>query len=635
MNAYIKRVRKKNLISEASVCSSKVHSRKSVLIAASVASMIDQFNMPNIELLMGLGFDVDVAANFINGSTCTDKKIRELIERLDKLGADCYQIDFSREVTNFRAIITAFRQLDDLMSGKSVPINGTGHHRAGCDRKYAFVHLHSPIAGAIGRITAGKYGIKTIYTAHGFHFYHGSPKKNWLIFYPAEWGLGWITDVLITINREDYRRAKREFHAKKTVYVPGVGIDTEKFSSGLVDSEEKRKELGVSPDAILILSAGELIPRKNHETVIRALAQIQNADVQYYIAGKGVLEQTLKTLVQDLNLSDQVHFLGFRTDVSELCQAADLFIFPSQQEKLPLELMEAVACRTPVVCSNIRGNTGFITDRAYLFDQNCLDDVAGVLKRLLVSRDEIRTAASAAVKHNRDLLKACDLKAADKKMKHLSEGLGSPLYKRLNALMIRKNLDEQYGMDDGDIVLLSVGELNENKNHKVVIEALGLMRERSRHLHYFIAGRGKLHHELARLAKKLGVNLHLLGFRSDVPDLLKAADIFILPSVREGLNVSLMEAMSSGLPCIAGDIRGNRDLFREHESRYLVNSQNPCEFAKAIEKLERIISNQSYRADYSVIKEIDKRTVDKLMKKIYRNTGNRNSRVRAAEYNGD
>lgn len=600
-----------------------MHSRKSVLIAASVASMIDQFNMPNIELLMSLGFHVDVAANFINGSTCTDKKIRELIEQLDKLGADCYQIDFSREVTNFRAIIKAFRQLDDLMSGKAAPINGARHHRMESGQKYAFVHLHSPIGGAIGRITARKYGIKTIYTAHGFHFYNGSPKRNWLIFYPAEWMLSWITDVLITINREDHRRAKREFHAKKTVYVPGVGIDTEKFSSGLVDSEEKRKELGVSPDAILVLSVGELIPRKNHATVIRAIAQIHNADVQYYIAGKGFLDQTLKTLVRELNLSDQVHFLGFRTDVSELCQAADLFVFPSHQEELPLELMEAIACKTAVVCSDISGNTGFVADRAYLFDQNRDDDIARVLKRLLVSREWIRTAASAAVKHNEDLLKACDLKAADKKMKHLSEGQNSSLYKRLNALIIRKKLDKQYGVDDGDIVLLSVGELNENKNHKVVIEALGLMGERSRHFHYFIAGRGKLHIELARLAKELDVNLHLLGFRNDVPDLLKAADIFILPSVREGLNVSLMEAMSSGLPCIVSDIRGNRDLFREKESGCMVHSRNAHEFAKAIEKLEHIIFNQSYRADYSVIKEIDKHTVDKLMKKIYRNTGKR------------
>ena len=81
---------------------------------------------------------------------------------------------------------------------------------------------------------------KCIYTAHGFHFFKGAPKINWLLFYPIEKLCSYWTDILITINREDYQRAKKSFHAKKIEYVPGVGIDLKKFQTGLIDVEKKR-----------------------------------------------------------------------------------------------------------------------------------------------------------------------------------------------------------------------------------------------------------------------------------------------------------------------------------------------------------------------------------------------------------
>lgn len=112
---------------------------------------------------------------------------------------------------------------------------------------------------------------KVIYTAHGFHFYDGAPKKNWMIYYPIEKFLSKWTDVLITINNEDYERAKKDFYAKETIYVPGIGIDTARFKTVIVDSLQKRKELGIEESDIMLLSVGELSERKNHEVVIRAL----------------------------------------------------------------------------------------------------------------------------------------------------------------------------------------------------------------------------------------------------------------------------------------------------------------------------------------------------------------------------
>ena len=99
--------------------------------------------------------------------------------------------------------------------------------------------------------------------------------------------------------------------------------------------------------------------------------------------------------------------------------------------------------------------------------------------------------------------------------------------------------------------------------------------------HYIIAGRGDQKERLEKTAKVLGVNLHLLGFRKDVAELYKAADLFILPSYREGLNVSLMEAISSGCPSIASKIRGNIDVLDDDRC---FDPSNCKEIARIIEK---------------------------------------------------
>lgn len=395
--------------------------KKKVLIVASVASMIGQFNIPNIKLLQKLGYDVDVAANFRNGSTCTNSNVQELVRVLGGMDVNCYQVGFKRNALDIRAVVSAARKLNDVMEGKVSPI-GTARCRR-CKGKYSFIHTHSPVGGAVGRLVARKHGIRAIYTAHGFHFYNGAPLVNWLIYYPIEKALSYITDVLITINKEDYKRAKKYLHAKKTVYVPGVGVDMEKFKSGMADGSKKRRQLGLSEDSIMLLSVGELIPRKNHAAAIRALANLGCPDAQYFIIGKGELENSLRGFVQELGLEGRVHLLGFRTDVSELCQAADLFVFPSWQEGLPLALMEAIACRTPVICSAIRGNTDLVHDGRYLFYPGKSGSLESCLSRVLQGgREGMKRSMADAVDENYRALRKCSLPSVSKKMAEIFGG---------------------------------------------------------------------------------------------------------------------------------------------------------------------------------------------------------------------
>ena len=149
------------------------------------------------------------------------------------------------------------------------------------------MHCHSPIGSVVARLAASQFrkdGLKVIYTAHGFHFYKGAPRINWMIFYPIEYVCSFITDVLITINKEDYNFAIKHMHSNQVKYIPGVGINVEKFSEEVSNREEKRRELGISKNDIVLFSVGELNDNKNHKIVIEALANIKEKNIKYLIA---------------------------------------------------------------------------------------------------------------------------------------------------------------------------------------------------------------------------------------------------------------------------------------------------------------------------------------------------------------
>ena len=379
--------------------------KKKALMLASVASMIDQFNMDNIRILQELGYSVDVVADFVDGGTITTERIENLKMRLSDMGVEVFHVAIPRNITNMKGIFRSYAEVKKL-----------------CEEKhYRLVHCHSPIGGVVARMAARKErknGTRVIYTAHGFHFFKGAPLKNWLLFYPVEKFCSLFTDTLITINAEDFERAKKKFHAKETVYVPGVGVDTGKFKSGLINVQEKRDELGVYDDEILLLSVGELSERKNHEVVIRALKSVDNDKIRYFIVGKGSLENHLVNLINELNLGEKVKLLGYRTDVSELCQAADMFVFPSHQEGLPVALMEAIACGIPVVCSKIRGNEDLILESEDLFDQTNVNDVEKCLNRVLKNkkRQDIQEDFRNKIEANYRHLQSFDLHSVNQEM---------------------------------------------------------------------------------------------------------------------------------------------------------------------------------------------------------------------------
>ena len=374
-----------------------------ILILASVASMIDQFNMSNIDILQNMGCEVHVACNFENPGNLSEEKNRQLKATLMEKNVAYHQINFSRSVSDIKDDQIAYKQLIQLFT----------------QNQYDFVHCHSPIAAAICRVAAKKTDTKVIYTAHGFHFYDGAPKKNWMIFYPIEKSLSKITDTLITITHEDYDRASNEFNMKHLYYIPGIGIDLNKFGHAPVDQKEKRESLGLQDDDIMLLSVGELNKNKNHEVVIRALALLNNPNVHYFIAGIGDLKDYLKDLSDNLGVANQVHFLGFRTDVSELDEVCDIFLLPSLREGLNVSLMEAMASCKPCIANDIRGNNDLIeTDKGGYLLHNDVNEYASSINDL-VSDKEIRDAFGL---YNKEKIKDFSKEKVDAKMTEIYQG---------------------------------------------------------------------------------------------------------------------------------------------------------------------------------------------------------------------
>ncbi|EMW5540817.1 MULTISPECIES: glycosyltransferase family 4 protein [Lactobacillales] len=348
---------------------------KRVLIVASVASMIDQFNMENIKLLLSLGYKVEVAANFENPGNMSIQKKELLTAKLKQMRVKIHQIDFSRNMKQVKNHLIAYKQLKKVVA----------------DNKIDIIHCHSPIGGAISRLVGKTNNVKVIYTAHGFHFYKGAPLINWMLYFPIEYYLSKYTDQLIVINQEDYVRARKLFPIKNVHLVHGVGVDIKKIENIEIDRQQKKLELKILNEQIVLLSIGELNDNKNHELVIDCLKDFNNVNFKYLICGDGVLKEKLQAKIKQYDLEDKIELLGYRTDILELLKICDFFIFPSKREGLPVSIMEAMACRVPVIGSKIRGNSDLIQDNinGFLFS---LDDrkefIQIITKFLLKEYDE-------------------------------------------------------------------------------------------------------------------------------------------------------------------------------------------------------------------------------------------------------
>lgn len=352
---------------------------KRVLFISTVANNIYNFSTNLIDILQNDGYEIHIASNFEHITSVNNKKAEEIKAYFIEKNIILHQIDFSRNVLNPHNITSIVKCISICKN-----------------YKFDFIHCHTPMGGVAGRLAAYFSKTKVIYTAHGFHFFKGSSKFSWLVYYPIEYILSKITDILVTVNKEDYNLALKKMRAKYIVCIPGVGIPTSLITKISSNNDNKLllNEYKTKIDDKIILSVGELNKNKNHELIIRSMVDIDN--YVYVIAGYGVLNEYLINLVEKLKLNTRVHFLGYRDNIVELCSACDVFVFPSHREGLPISLLQAMACKKVCIVSNIRGNNELIIDKKYLFNPNCVNE----FKECLSNYDNLTDIERSKVEFN-------------------------------------------------------------------------------------------------------------------------------------------------------------------------------------------------------------------------------------------
>ena len=371
------------------------------LLITSTELMMIQFLVPHVKYLSENGFRVEIACSDVGG------RMEDVRNALDGVVDAIHVLRLERSPVNPRNFL-GYQDLRKLLQ----------------ENHYDIIWTNEPVMGVVTRLAANKYrrrGTKVIYMVHGFHFYKGSGMASWLLYCPIETLMSRYMDTLVTINWEDYHWAEKHLRVPRLEHIDGIGVDF----SRLCDADcrdAKREELGIAPDELMILSVGELQTRKNHEVMIRAVAKLNNPKVRYIICGQGELLESLQKLAEELGIRDCVSFLGYRKDVPQIMQAADIYAHPSKREGRGLASLEAMACGLPLVTSNVQGIPDYVENgvTGFMSGPTDADGFAEHLRRLMdnptLRCQMAKTNAEKAVRYSVDNIQPAIARILDTEM---------------------------------------------------------------------------------------------------------------------------------------------------------------------------------------------------------------------------
>lgn len=376
---------------------------KKVLILTTISGFLQQFEMNDVSLLQKAGYEVHYASNFDNPVYEVDRA--ELIEK----GIRLHPITIQKSPGHIFKNIKALLQIRRIITKEHISI----------------IHCHNPMGGVLGRLAAilSFQKLYILYTVHGFHFYKGAPLLNWLLYYPVEYLLAGCTDCLITINNEDYKRASR-FRLRKggrVKKIPGVGVETRRFTGMQEVRKNVRDSLHIGEDSFFVLSVGELNHNKNHENILRAIAQLGDKQIHYGICGRGYREAYLKELAVKLGIEKQFTLFGFRTDIPEVLQGADCFAFPSKREGLGIAALEAMAGGIPMITSDCRGTKEYMENgvTGQVCAHGFVEEYADALRTMKADEELRRRMSMACI----DKAAHFDIRMTDKIMREIYKQL--------------------------------------------------------------------------------------------------------------------------------------------------------------------------------------------------------------------
>lgn len=312
---------------------------KKILYVTTISLTMETFLIPHILELRKKGYEVECASNIEKSSNA----------KLEQNGIQSYHINFSRNPlsrNNFKAI----KEIQELQKKNN----------------YDLVHVHTPVASFVTRYALKDYRARIVYTCHGFHFYKGAPFLNWLLYYPLEKLSARWTDKIITINNEDFERAKtfKLRNNGEVLLMHGVGINSDDYKIDNFDRNSYRKQFGVEDDDFMLLILAELNKNKNHIQIIKALSLIEdNSKIKVVCAGKGSLREDLENQVAKLGLEKNIKFIGFRTDVKELLNSCDCIGLFSRREGLGKCLLEGMILNKKILATKTRGSSTLLNKK--------------------------------------------------------------------------------------------------------------------------------------------------------------------------------------------------------------------------------------------------------------------------------
>ena len=324
--------------------------RKKALIVANLIGFVG-FLMRDIRMLQDMGYEVVFAA-------CDDGNSGQR-ETLKQMNVRFVPISLSSKNPLSSSNVEGYRIIAKLLK----------------EENFALLHCHTPIAGFLARFAGRKYrrkGMKVIYTTHGLPFAKYSSFKQWHLYHAIEWLASRYTDLIITINQEDLESASK-LCCRDVRKINGVGVVTSTYRDVEVHREQYLAGLGLPTDKIMVLSVGELSQRKNHQVIIRALAELQDKDNYIYVicgkeAGSSGVAQELEALAEECGVA--LYLLGHRNDIPQIMHCSDIGAIPSIREGLGLAGVQSLCAGVPLLGTPVQGISEYIKNgvSGYLYD---------------------------------------------------------------------------------------------------------------------------------------------------------------------------------------------------------------------------------------------------------------------------
>lgn len=246
---------------------------------------------------------------------------------------------------------------------------------------YKIVHSHINTLSVFSLFAAKKAGVP-VRIAHS----HSTTNKK-------EWKKNLLKLVLRPLSKKyathyfacTEHAAKWMFGDNEDTYILNNAIDLDKFKYSKQIREEKRKKLKIKEDTFVIGHIGRFVKQKNHEFIIDVFNEIhkENKNAVLLLVGKGPLMDEIKEKVKELKLTKNVKFLGQRSDVNELYQAFDLFLFPSLYEGLGMVAIEAQTSGLQCIASTEVPSIAKVTDNLEFLE---LDDTIEMWKNVILDK---------------------------------------------------------------------------------------------------------------------------------------------------------------------------------------------------------------------------------------------------------